>query len=585
MASVLRLALLAALLGAVYGPNLDGAFQYDDLHTIVDNEAIRSLDRIPGFFTDAGAAFSSLGGSGLFRPLVSLSYALDYARGAGESRAFKWTNLVLHWLAAVALYALLTRLGNRPETTIVIVVLFAVHPINSEAVSYVSARSESMAWGFAFASLALYVEAARARGRWSRWLAAALLSGALLAKSVAVVVPILAALYELHRYGRDILSHWRAISMRLAPLVAVATVYVLGAHGHVSQVLLQIPVRGPAAQLATQTKALPYYVKLLVMPTALTVEHAFTPSLALEAVLILALAAVGSLAAVVLVGLASRDLGTAATWLGAGVLTLLPTIVVPLNVLVNEHRLYAFSALACAAVFALRPAPVPRTGGRTPTGAVVLVAILAVLSLQRGQVWATPEGLWQDALAKAPLMPRPHLFVGDAHLRAGRYTEALAQYDRALKVNPALLSAGDSLAIFNNTGAAYLATGQRRAAIVAYREALAIDPTYARSREALDALMALEADAWDPRAQRLHKSALGHVVGGRPERAIELLGQALAIQLRPEILMGLSVAHERAGNNAEARQALERLRRLFPASSYARGAAERLSAPARDTSR
>ena len=122
-----------------------------------------------------------------------------------------------------------------------------------------------------------------------------------------------------------------------------------------------------------------------------------------------------------------------------------------------------------------------------------MIVLMGVLAVQRSQVWRTPTALWSDALAKGPLMPRPHLYMGDQYKGEGRNEEALKSYDRALKVNPALLSGGDLLVIHNNTGAAYLALGRNEEAMAAYRRALAIDPVYQPAREALEALKALRA--------------------------------------------------------------------------------------------
>ena len=90
---------------------------------------------------------------------------------------------------------------------------------------------------------------------------------------------------------------------------------------------------------------------------------------------------------------------------------------------------------------------------------LILLVLAGNLSLQRSQVWRTPATLWTDALAKAPLMPRPHIYMGDVYKGQGRHQEALDSYQRALAVNPKILSGGDLLAINNNTGSVYLAMG------------------------------------------------------------------------------------------------------------------------------
>ena len=123
---------------------------------------------------------------------------------------------------------------------------------------------------------------------------------------------------------------------------------------------------------------------------------------------------------------------------------------------------------------------------------------MGALAVQRSQVWRSPTALWTDAQAKGPLMPRPYLYLGDEYKVAGHNEEALKSYERALTINPSLLSGGDRLVIHNNTGAAYLALGRNEEAEAAYRRALAIDPDYSPAREALKALVAIRASAWHP---------------------------------------------------------------------------------------
>lgn len=139
-----------------------------------------------------------------------------------------------------------------------------------------------------------------------------------------------------------------------------------------------------------------------------------------------------------------------------------------------------------------------------------------------------------------------------------------------------MLSAGDQLVSYNNQGAAYLALGRRAEAVQSYRQALAIDSTYTKSREALDALVALQEKNWDPTAHALHKKGLVMIIENRPVEAIQALEQSLQLQQRLETYMALGMAYEKTGDPAKARWAYSSLVALAPGSSFARTAAEKL---------
>ena len=209
---------------------------------------------------------------------------------------------------------------------------------------------------------------------------------------------------------------------------------------------------------------------------------------------------------------------------------------------------------------------------------VGLVVLLALLARQRTEIWQTSSQLWGDAIQKGPFMPRPYIYWGDELRRAGRYQEALAAYAQARTVNPAALSGMDLITIHNNSGSTWLALGQTDEAIVAYRQALALDPHYTKARESLAALTALTQQQWNAAAQTLDKRAMGHLVTAQLEQAVALLNEALSIQEQPEIYIALGMARQRQGDLEKAGQAYKILLKHFPSSRLSRTAAQKLAA-------
>jgi len=460
-----RIFLLACTL---YANSLGHGFHYDDFHSVVYNPHIRNLDQVPRFFY-APASFSIDPKQAMYRPLLLVSYALNYAWGGYQPAGYHLVNAALHGVNAVLVLLLLLGLGRDRRLALIGAVLFAVHPLNSEAVHYVSSRSELLMANFALAACLAWVRFGRTGRR--RWGAAALVAQvlALLTKSVAVVLPGTLALCDLLARGRGLVkSRWRWY----LGFVGVDLLYVLFVRQLIGKALLE-PVRSLEVQVWTQLKAAVYYLLLGVMPVKLSVEHQFFVARHLgEAAVVGAGLVLVSLLFLLIYG---REKLLRFAWAWA-VLLLAPTSAVPLIVLVNEHRLYlAGLGLSLVLAWALKRL-LDRRRGVALWGGGVYTILLAWIAFQRGQVWTDELTLWQDAVAKGPLMLKPHLRLGDALVRQGRQTEAEDAYLRAVSLRPQHPGAR------NNLGRLYLRQGRLQEAEGQFREVLQTSPDVVPAR-------------------------------------------------------------------------------------------------------
>ena len=137
---VLACAAAIALVLAAYANSLDNSFHFDDSHVIETNAFLRSLDNVPRFFTDAHT-FSSLPQNATYRPLVTLSLALDWAAGNGSYRSFHITQIALLLILGAMLVAFFTPIVGRWKALFA-ATLFCVHTANTETMNLISARSE-----------------------------------------------------------------------------------------------------------------------------------------------------------------------------------------------------------------------------------------------------------------------------------------------------------------------------------------------------------------------------------------------------------------------------------------------------------
>lgn len=545
---------LVAILHLSWG---EGDFQYDDLHSVTGNPHIRSLGNIPGFFVHS-EMFSSHARAGMYRPLVLVTHAVNYALWADEAGGWRVTNVVIHAANSGLVLLVLSLFGVGVWPGVVGALAFGLHPVNVEVVAYISSRSESLCALFLLVSFLAYARATRPVTLGRSWLAvsAVTYSLALFSKEVGIVLPALLVLWEYLLGGapgrvarvwcRRQWGHW-----------LITAGYLTIVYGHLVRAAVDHPVRSMPVQLATQLKAWIYYAKLLCHPTGLTVEHQFIMADPLWTMPVLLAGLVGASC----LWLATRaGLGrNVLFWAAWACVSLLPTSLVPLNVLVNEHRLYlasiAYAALIAWTMSALRV----QVSGLRVGGLVAVIFLYGVLSAQRSAVWADAGSLWRDAVTKAPGMPRPHLFLADHYFGSGEYGRALIEYAQAESVYPEVLGAGDRLQLHNNRGATLLAMGRFAAAAEEYRKALRLDPAYEPSRDALEGLVALTQLERNPRAALLHRQGLSALIKGRVRDAVDLFRLSLEVQSWPETWLSLGLALERLGRPTEARSAYESL--------------------------
>ncbi len=529
------LALLATV--AAYARTLDGQLQFDDTEGIERNPALRDLGAfLGGQFLDG---FAHAG-----RPIVDLTFALNYRAGGLEPWNFHVTNLAIHLGAIVLAWLLGRRLARQAGASAgewvaaAAAAAFALHPLQSQAVSYVSQRAELLASASYLSTVLLLLASEESRTGPRRGLAYA---GALLAfviglgsKTIIITAPIAYLLVSTadgwSSSATPQAATWRRRLMRAAPLLggglasAVATLGSLGGHTDAG---FDVPGVTPWHYLLTQTRVVITYLRLLVWPTGQNVDWDFPVSTSLFEP---AVVASGLLLLGLLIGAAGtlwragrhRDPASGAYRLAAiGVLWFFLVLsvtssIVPLADVLFEHRVYLaswgiFLAAASLAALAWR-----RFLHEHPTLALASLALVlatwTVALHARNSVWETREALWSDAVGKSPDKARPRLSLGWAYRNSGRYAEAISQYQAGL-----LRTKGDremELKLVGNLGAALI--GQQR---------------FAEATQVLERGLALAPD-------------------------------------RLELLLNMSVAKAELGADAEAESYLSRAARIAPDNAW-----------------
>ena len=457
MAQVVALAVLATVAALAYARALDGGFELDDFRGVVNRVDLKDL----GLFVRSVLLpeYFAVG-----RPITDLTFALDYRIFGLSAPAFHRTGVVLHLAATVLGYLVVRRIARRagwPGTGLALFTagVFALHPMQTQAVSYISQRAEVLASLFSLAAVLLLLEAddrgLRRRGA-AAWAAAfAAFAVAVGAKVIAVTVPatylLVGVCFPPEGAGAPARSPRRRLLL-IAPFVALSTIIAV----RQTTVLdgnegagFNMPGLGWGVYFLTQWRVVLTYLRLLAWPSDQNIDHEFAlsrgllePPSTLLAGLALAALAAGAIGLVVIARRRTGPGAAAARLAGFGFLWFLvflgPTSsVVPLADMIEEHRVYLASigialAAGAGAAWALGRLAGPRAPAAAAAASVVVLGGLAVALQARNVLWSSSEALWADAAAKSPTKARPHLNYGWELRRAGKPREALAEYRQAL---------------------------------------------------------------------------------------------------------------------------------------------------------
>ncbi len=588
------LLLLAGLLlatGLAYSASLDGGLLFDDALQIEQNASVRDLAHY-----SVRVLWDRLGTG--TRVLPDLTFALDYARSGLAPRAYHVTSLALHLLAVVLAFLLGRRLlaglgwPDPAGPALAAAGLWALHPLNSQAVNYVVQRSEVMASLFYLLALWLVMVAVE-RGR--TWAGAAAYLGALAAalagldsKQIVVTVPavVLLVLVTTGAPAGPPARRWLVRLGLAAPFallalwVATRTISSLAGSPHAG---FDVPGLSPASYLLSQTRVLVQYLGLLAWPAGLNLDHGLTPSHSLLEPAVLASTAlllVLSAGALALARWGSRpgrdQRVVAATRLAPFGLAwffvvLSPTSsVVPLVDLMFEHRVYLASWGIILGVVVLVSAALSRLvqpPERAATGGLVLAlvtcAALGFALHQRNRVWANPASLWADVVAKAPGNWRGYQNLAQVLASRGQYRPAVELRVRALAVAS---QPQDRAEVLRNLGANLIELGQVDRAAATLLEAERLIPRDAGVQNNL-AICAEELRRLDEAERRARRAieldpeqpnahgTLGRILARRGDLGGALDAFRQAVALSPDDLIplhNLARAEELVGRQAEA---------------------------------
>ncbi|MGB4782185.1 MAG: tetratricopeptide repeat protein, partial [Candidatus Methylomirabilis sp.] len=445
------LLLLVVVTSAVYANSLHNNFLFDDLETIVEAQGRGG----PGQLTPL---FSLLQGKPAYRPIRSASYAFDYALSGLDPWGYHLTNIAYHTLSAIVVFLIAQSVFNRLIPALFTAILFAVHPIQTEAVTYLSGRRDVLSGLFVLTGFYMFLRY-RQTGR-GGYLATVLLLYllAFFSKESGIILPLLCFSY-------DVISRIRVKEPGIG-LPPVREIWV-GVRSAVREGrLFYIPLMVLAGGLAlyvlflvrgtwvrtyyggslpftgfTMSRVFLHYIALLLFPLTLNADYSYNafpvttswadPN-AWVAVLILGMLGYG-----LLVCLKSRPLvAFGGAWF---FLALLPVSqIVPHHEMMAEHFLYVPSVGFCLVVAALADSLLdsPRRVPAIYSAALAALLLLSFRTVWRNTDWRDELTLWSKTVQVAPQSARARNNLGSAYLRRGQLTRAEQELETAVQIKP-----------------------------------------------------------------------------------------------------------------------------------------------------
>ena len=460
--------IIMGLVALAYLQGMHAPFVYDDRIEVVGNATIRDLGSLRAVLE-----------YNVSRVLLILTYAWNFRSFALDPFGYHVTNLVIHGLTVgvgIAFAARMGRLGGheRPLWVAILVgAVWAVHPMSSEGVIYITGRSESLCALFVFGALAVWAEALlRERehagvARSMRMLAVVVTLFSMGTKEVAIMTPFaLLAMEYLFRSDEN--------RVRWAWYIPFLAIVALGVTGRALYAETFIPseVERPLfTQLTTQAEVWLRYLALWVLPANQTLYH-HIPDVSPASVR-------GGLAWSGCVALAygvfrwGRSKPLSGWALLCAALFLIPSSsVVALKESMAEHRAYATGFYLFLAIAWSVPASWYR---RSVTLLGFLVPFLVVLTVGRTSVWSSEVRLWEEAIELSPDLAEAWYGLGDAHRFLGEQKEAVAAYEQAVSLDEAHLDS------WNNMGIAKAEMGDHLGAKRAWQSALKVRRTYCKA--------------------------------------------------------------------------------------------------------
>lgn len=481
LSTTIHIALMFGLFLAVawmlYGFTIAYPYQFDDYANIVNQPnrlALSQFAQIDTWLHPTNRAMSFL------------SFGLQDATGQANPATYRWLNITIHAVNGFLLWLLVSvlcrispqvKILQNKQIPLISALLFLVHPLQTQSVTYIVQRMASLAAMFTILSVLLYVKArwTHLQSGWRRQVVLLYVTAgiamflAVQSKENAASIPVLFWLMEFcfiqphyqNQKGKVIL--WCVALAMIASFTGLFLSY---------QMPKEVMMGRWATYVMTQPVVLLRALLLLLLPYRQNVDYFIPTATSLftwQSILFFVIIGFGLIRAVIEYRKNNPLLLFVIGWFFA---TIAIESIIPLPDMFFEHRLY-LPLVAYAIGLAVLLSSAARTKGWSWLIIVLLIGY-ASTTVMRNYTWHSEVSLWEDTTAKSPTKSRPWRMLGDAYLKQQDYSKALAAYQQALSLQP------DNMEIEANLAATYVAAGNVSQAVSIYQSVLQKDPNQAQ---------------------------------------------------------------------------------------------------------
>ena len=497
--NLIAIILIIIVSTGVYINTFKNEFVYDDIKLIVENPEIRNLSNISHLKLAE-------------RPMRTISLMLDYKLFKLNPAGYHLTNLILHILCSILVYFFIAGLKLRPtgkesklpitnyQLPIFAALLFAVHPIQTEAVACISNRKEMLCMLFFMLSLILYIKSQAIRLKRTANLKNSIFSVfsvvyfcsiisfilALLSKQVAVTLPIVLILYDFSfpflrdkRVERNRLWNIKSNAKFYSPFFIILIVAFF-AFPKISAMYSPPGLEGVPHRFVffTMARVFTRYMRLCLLPFNLCVDYSLTPSFSMleGRVFVSLVILIASFIFAIKIFKFSKIIFFGFFWF---LINLLPVSnILPQTHLIAERYLYLPSLGFCLILGYLIYYIAQKMQSRPVVIAYsLLLPILftySVLTIKRNSEWRSAYTLWFKTVSQSPNSIGAHINLGNAYRERKQYSKAISEYKKAFQIDSQSTDANF------NIGNTYLEAGNYDAAILSFQKLLHIDPAYVK---------------------------------------------------------------------------------------------------------
>lgn len=463
---------LASIIFLVYSATLFFNIVYLDDNVLVVNDYFynKNLSNLPSIFQEDIFRTPYQGGS-FYRPILRLTFMLD-AQFGESSIIFMahLTNLLLHILAVCLLFLLLTKFGIKKETVLWLSLIFGIHPLTAQTVSFIPGRNDSLLAIFAFPAIWFFLDYVRAHKNRSYFWHLAFLVIALFTKETSVIVPVICFVYAIiflgikkilaeHRRYLYILASWASLYLGWFMIrKAVLSNFIGNADYHiVPSILKNLPALIPA-------------IGKIFLPFNLSVFPVMQDMAMVYGVISLALLFVWLIFSknknykLIIFGI---------LWFG---LFILPTLIKPMDKTADfsENRIYLPMIGFIFILLGLGRSKFMDLFNKKTFFILgsLLILVFSLITIFRNKYYENKISFWSNAVATSPSFAFNHNNLGAMYYLDGKYNIAEVKFKKALEINPV-----ERLA-HNNLGLIYAGRGDFESAIKEYGAELELNPYY-----------------------------------------------------------------------------------------------------------